>query len=105
MVAPHAGQPIDQRHRRIRILVDIDHREVGRDVAGRERQKRDGDEEELRQSCRYSDAHEHRIVGTGADDRHNALDQRQTERQHQGVMAKFCDHLLAPATGCADACG
>ena len=104
VVAPDAGQPIDQRHRRIGILVDIEHREVGSDVAFGKRQKRDGDEDELRQRRRRGDAHEHRIVGPRADDRHDALDQRQTERQHQGVMAEFRNHLFAPVTGIAARC-
>ena len=83
VIAPDAGQPVDQRHLRVRILVDVEHREVGRDVADGERGKGDRDESELRERRRRRDAHENRIVGAGADDRHDALDQRQPERQHQ----------------------
>jgi len=99
-----AGQPVDQRHRRIGILVDIEHREVGGDVALGERQKRDSHEDKLRQRRRRGDAHEHRMFVRVPTIGHDALDQRQAERQHQGVMAELRDHLFAPVTGIAARC-
>ena len=101
VVSPDAGEPVDQRHRRVRILVDVEHGEIRGDVARGERRESNRDEGELRQRRRRGHAHEHGIVGARADDRHRALDQRQPERQHQSVMAEFGDHLSCswrPAT-------
>ena len=96
MVAPEAGQPVNQRHRRVRILEDVEHREVGRHVTCSERAERNRNEGELRQRRRRRHAHEHRIIAARANDRHAALDQGQPERQHQRVMAELGDHLPAP---------
>ena len=104
VVPPDAGQTVHQRHRRIRILVDVEHREIGADIGGGERGERQRDEGELGQRRRRRDAHERRVPGAGADDRHHPLDQRQAERQHQRIMADFGDHFPAPATGLAARC-
>ena len=82
VVSPDAGEPVQQRHRRMRIVVDVEHREVGRDVAGGKRAERDRHKGELRQRRRRRDAHEHRVVAARADDRHRALDQSKPQRQH-----------------------
>ena len=95
VVSPDAGKPIHQRHRRIRILIDVEHREVGGDVASGERAERQRNKDELRQRRGRRHAEQRWIVAARADDRHRALDQRQAERQHQRVMAEFGDHLPA----------
>ena len=104
VIAPDAGEPIDQRHLRIRILVDIDHREIRRDVAIAERAERHRDEEELRERRRRRHAHQREIVAARADDRHRALNEGQAQRQHQCVMAEFGNHpvLRLPALARAE---
>ena len=99
VVAPDAGEPVDQRHRRVGILIDIENRKIGNHVALGKRQESDRHKRELRQRRRSGETHQQRIIGARADDRHDALDQRQPQRQHQGVMAEFGDHFSAPVTG------
>ena len=101
VVAPDAGQAIHQRHRRIRILVDIEHREIGSDVANGECAERQGDKNELRERRRRRHAQQRRIVIARADNRHRGLNQRQPKRQHQRVMAELGNHLPASPTGIA----
>ena len=76
VVSPDAGEAIHQRHRRIRVLVDVEHGEIGGDVASGERGERKRDEGKLRERRRRGDADERLVVGAGADDRHRTLDQR-----------------------------
>jgi hypothetical protein len=92
VVPPDAGEPVDQRHRRVGILVDVEHREVRGDVAHREGAKGDGDEGELRQRDGARHACEHNVAAAGAEDRYRALNEREPEREHQRVMSEFRDH-------------
>src|ERR1700728_4448900 len=39
VIAPDAGEPVDQRHLRIGILIDIEHREIRDDITKRQRAK------------------------------------------------------------------
>ena len=104
VVPPHAGDLVEQRLRRMRILEHVGDREVGRDIAGRQRREGDGDERELRQRGRSRDAHQRVVAPARADHRHDRLDQREPERQHQCVMADLCDHFVRsrlPLTRCS----
>ncbi len=105
VIAPDAGQPINQRHRRIGIFVDVENGKIGRDITFGKRAKSDCDEDELRKRDRRRHAHQYHIVGPRADDGHGRLDQREPEREHQGIVAEFSDHLFAPATGPSARCG
>jgi hypothetical protein len=49
VVAPGAGELVDGRHPRMRVFIDIRDREIGRQVAGRQRRERRRDEEKLHQ--------------------------------------------------------
>ena len=44
-------------------------------------------------SRRLRDGHQGRVLGASADQRHKGLNQRQRERENEGVMADFRDHL------------
>ena len=91
MVPPDAGQLVDERLRRMRVLDDVEDREIGRDVSGREGRERQhaGEHGERRRS---GDVHEHRIVGARTPQRHGELHERQSERQRQGEMAGLDQH-------------
>jgi hypothetical protein len=103
VVAPDAGEPVDERHLRVGILVDVEHRKIRSDVAYRERGERHRHEGELRDRRRRGDAHEDGIVTARTDDRHGALNQCEAKRQHQSEMTEFGNHLLPP-TGIAARC-
>ncbi len=96
MVAPHAGDLVDQRHRRVRILEHVGDRKIRRDVAGGQRGKRRRDESELRERGRPGDAHQRVVAQPRADNRNDRLDQGKPQRQHQRVMAELCDHFFFP---------
>ena len=92
MVAPNAGELVDQRHLRMRILVDIGDREVRHDVADGQRAKGQGNEGKLRQRGGVGEFHQRNIALARADDGRPRLDQRQSERQHERVVTEFGDH-------------
>ena len=96
VVSPDAGELVDERHRRVRILEDVQHREVGADIAGGQRRKRRGDEHELRQCRRACDAHQRRIVGARAPQRHGRLNQRERERENERVVPELRRHFGLP---------
>ena len=58
-------------------------------------------EHELAVGRRLGHPHQHRIAARGADQRHDALYQRETQRQDEGELTEFGDHCtaacLAPA--------
>ena len=96
VIAPHAGELVDERHRRVRILEHVQHREIGADVSRGERAERGRREGELRERGRAGDTHQGRVVRARAPQRHRRLDQRERERQHQRVVAELGDHFFAP---------
>jgi hypothetical protein len=98
VVSPHAGDFVDERFLRVRIFEHVQHGKIGNNVARGERRKRQCDECELRERGRPRNAHQRHVIDPRADQRHDGLDQRQPERQHQRVMADLRDHLLVPVS-------
>ncbi|MGY4496409.1 hypothetical protein ACVWYH_000336 [Bradyrhizobium sp. GM24.11] len=96
MVSPHSGDLVDQRLHGVGILVDIGDGEIRVHVQRYKRNERRADEQELRQRGGARHVHQRRIAQACADQRHEGLDQRQRERQHQCVMSGFRDHRTAP---------
>ncbi len=92
VVAPNAGELVDQRHLRMRILEDIGDGEVRRHVAVSQRAEGHRNEGKLRQRGRVGEFHQRDVAPAGADDRRPRLDQRQCERQHKRVVTDFGDH-------------
>ena len=107
VIAPDAGDLVDQRLHRMRILEHVDDGEIRGDVQHHQRRERDRHEQQLRQRGRARDIHQGGVAPARAGDRHRGLDQRQRQRQHQRVMSGFRDHRIAPCVGCgaADALG
>ena len=105
VIAPHAGDLVDQRLHRVRILEHVDDGEIQFDVQHHQRRERRRHEQQLRQRRGARDVHQGVITPARAGDRHRGLDQRQRERQHQRVMPGFRDHLEAPWTGAGTAAG
>ena len=93
VVPPYAGELVDQRHRRVRILEDVQHRKVGSDVAGGQRSERGSHEHELRQRRRARHAHQCRVVGARAPERHGRLNQRERERKNERVVPELRRHF------------
>jgi hypothetical protein len=92
VVAPNAGDLVDQRHLRMRVLVNNGDREVRRDVANGERAKGQRNEGKLRQRGGVGEFHQRNIAHARTDDRRGRLDQRQCKRQYKCVVTKFGDH-------------
>ena len=103
VIAPHAGDLVEQRLHRVRILEHVDDGEIRHHVQHRQQRKRRRHEQQLRERTGASDIHQGMIAAARAEQRHGGLDQRQSKRQHQRVMPGFRDHFEAPCTGAAEA--
>ena len=68
-----------------------------------ERGEGDRDQRQLDERGVASDAHQPVVADAGAPERHDRLDERGGERQHEGEMTDLDDHGLAtfspPASG------
>ena len=93
VVAPDAGDLVEERLRRMRILDDVERarnrRRRRRGSARRRRGRRAGT---ASTAAGARDRHQPLVAAQRADQRHGRLDKRQRERQHQGEMAEFGDH-------------
>ena len=94
VVAPHAGDLVEQRLGGMRVGPHVLDREVGRDVGVRERAEGDGEQRELGQGGGLGDLHQARIAGAGAPGRQRHLHQRHGEREDDGEMSEFDDHAV-----------
>ena len=102
VIAPHAGDLVDQRLHRMRILEHVDDGEIRGDVQHHQRRERRRHEQQLRERGGARDIHQ-------GDDRRQRAPSNGTvdwisasaERQHQRVMSGFRDHFDAPCTGAA----
>ena len=74
------------------ILEHVDDRKIRSHVTHDERAECDRHEAQLADRGRPGDPHEHGIVVARADDRHAGLNQRETEREHESVVAGLGDH-------------
>ena len=92
VIAPDAGELVDQRHLRMRILVNIDHREIRRHIAKCQRAERQHHKGKLRQRGGVGEFHQRDIALACAKHRRPRLDQRQRERQYKRVVTEFGDH-------------
>ena len=101
VVTPDAGDLVDQRFQRMRILEHVGDGEIRADVQHHQQRERDAGEQKLRQRGRARDVHQGDIAAARTDQRHRRLDQRQRQRQHQRVMPGLGDHFEAPLTGFA----
>ena len=104
VIAPDAGDLVDQGLHRVRIFEHVDDGEIRIDVQHHQRREREGHEQQLRQRRGARHVHQGNIAHARAGDRHGGLDQGQRERQHQRVMSGFGDHFDAPCIG-AEALG
>jgi hypothetical protein len=96
VVPPHAGKLVDERLLRVRVLDDVEHREVGGHVGARQRRERESDEREHRERRRAGDSHEDRIAGAGAPERDDELDERQPECEREREMTGLDQHGGSP---------
>ena len=101
VVSPHAADLVDERLLRMRVLEHIGDREIGRDVKGGQRCKRERDEQELHDRHRLGDSHQRAIADPRPDHRQCRLNERQRQRQHERVMADLGDHFDAPCGAAA----
>ena len=83
----------------MRILEHVEDREIGGDVAGRQRGERHGDETELRERQRLRRCGQNAVPHAHADDRNNPLNQGEAERQDQRIMSGLRDHFVLSFVG------
>ena len=77
MIAPDTGEFVDQRHLRMRVLIDIRDREIRSHIAIGKRGERHRHERKLRQRRRIRELHQGNITLARAYDGRPGLDQRQ----------------------------
>ena len=98
MIAPHTGDFIDQRLGRMRVGFDVGNRKIRRDIGVHQGQKSDEDQNQLRHRRRFANSHETRVTHLRAIERHNSLHRCHQQRQNQGKMSEFGNHLVLPFT-------
>ena len=78
----------------MRILDDVDEREIGNDMGVGQRAIGERDEEKLHERRRPRHAHQRGVVEPRAREGNRELQQRQSERENERVMSGLDDHLL-----------
>ena len=92
MIAPGAGELVEQRLGRVGVVGDRYHREVGDDEGLHQTGERGRDEDELGQRRRPRQRHQAAIAEPRAERRGGHLHQRHREREDQGEVADLGDH-------------
>ena len=97
VVPPHAGDLVEQRQLRVRVLGDVEDREVRNDMGLHQRGEGNADEQEQGQRGRCGHRGQVPVALERAVEGDGRLDQRQKQRQHQREVAEFGDHFAAAA--------
>ena len=92
VIAPDAGDFIDQRFRGMRVLDDIDEREIGLDMRDGQGQISVSHEAKSHQRGRRRDRHQALVAVDAAPYRQHGIDERQRQSEDERVMAGFDDH-------------
>jgi hypothetical protein len=98
VVPPDAGELVEERLRRIRILDDVDQREVGDHVGVGERGEGEADQQEPGDRRGRRDRGQPGVVAERADERHDRLHEGEPERQDEGEVSELGNHWV-PAVG------
>ena len=96
VIAPHAGNFVQQRFGRMRILEHVAQREIRRHIGMHEDEEGQRDERQLQERRRRRRCHQGAVATVCAVERHHELEQRHGKRQHQCEMPGFGDHCGAP---------
>ncbi len=96
VVAPGAGEPVDQRLRRVRVERDEPHREVGDREGVHQRREGRGGERELQRRGGDGEAHPVGPAALGADHRNHHLNDGDEEGEDQGEMPEFDAQFRLP---------
>ncbi len=103
VIAPDAGDLVDRRRGAVRILRDIEHRKIRRQMRVDERARCKRDSRELPERARRADRGETLVAAQRTPERQRRLQEREREREGERVMADLDDHGLASAP-CAPSC-
>ncbi len=98
VVPPYAGNLVDRRHGAVRILGDVENREVRGQVRVDQRREGDRDQRKLGQRGAGPDRHQAAVADPRAPERDNGLREGGAKRQHEGEMANLDDHGLATSS-------
>ena len=93
MAAPHGGDAVLQRQQRIRVLGDIDHREIAGHESLRQAGEGESDEQRQRRGGWTGNGNPGQAVVVGADQGQGAENQGDQRGEDQGEMAEFGDHV------------
>ena len=94
MAAPDPGDAVLQRQLRVGVLGDIDDGEIVLDEGVGQAGESDGEQHGQRPGGWACQRHPGRCAAVGADQRQDALGQRNTERQDQREVSEFGDHCF-----------
>ena len=100
VVSPHAGDLVEQRLHRVRVLRHVDDREIRRDVAPGQAAEGEDDQGELCVRSGPGERHRALIAALRAEQRHHGLHAGRRQRQHQREMADLRDHVTCPCPSC-----
>jgi hypothetical protein len=92
VIPPACRHLIDQRHRRVGILGDIEHRKIGHHIGCDKRPESHDQKDHLPNCGRRTEAHQFQIAQTRSDQRHDRLRQRKGQCQNECKMSDFSDH-------------
>ncbi len=92
VIAPHAGDLVEERLGALTVLGDVEDREIGDDAAPLERTEGEQQGEELPLGERRRRGEQALIAPRRADQREHRLGQRQGGGKGEGEMAEFGDH-------------
>ena len=94
VIAPCAGELVEQRLGRVGVVGDRHDREVGDDEGLHQAGQRGRDEGELRHRSRPGQRHQGAVAEPCAERRRCGLHERHGQREDQGVMADLRDHSV-----------
>ena len=92
MVAPGAGDFVQQRLEAVAILGDVEHGEIVHHAAPHETAIGGGERDELAHRDGGSGSHEAQIAAVGAIERYDGLGERDGTGKGEGEVAEFGDH-------------
>ncbi|TLD46400.1 MAG: hypothetical protein FAZ92_01349 [Accumulibacter sp.] len=90
--APDGGDPIRQRQQGIRVLCDVEHREIVLHEGGGQAGEGDRQQQRLDDRRRAGEGNPLPLPGVGAEQRQHALGHGDAERENEGKGADFRDH-------------
>ncbi len=94
MAAPGSGNLEDHRFQRVRILDNVDDREIADNEGAHERHKGDPDEDDLPDCGRHAGCHEYPVACSCPQYWQDSLDTSQAQRQYKREVSYLRNHAV-----------